>query len=129
MRTFSGIQPTGGKHLGNYIGAIRGWVEGQERGEAIYCLVDLHAITVPYEPARLRETVLDTTAILLAAGLDPDRFILFRQGDVPEHTELTWLLGAVCAYGDLTRMTQFKEKSVAQRELVSAGLFIYPLLQ
>jgi tryptophanyl-tRNA synthetase len=129
MRTFSGIQPTGSKHLGNFIGAIRGWVEGQERGEAIYCLVDLHAITVTYEPARLRETVLDTTAILLAAGLDPDRCILFRQGDVPEHTELCWLLQAVTAYGDLQRMTQFKEKSAAQKELVSAGIFNYPVLQ
>jgi tryptophanyl-tRNA synthetase len=129
MRIFSGIQPTGGKHLGNYLGAIRGWVEGQDRGEAIYCIVDLHAITVPYDPRALRETVLDTTAILLAAGLDPGRCILFRQSDVPEHTELTWLLSAVTAYGDLTRMTQFKEKSAKQRELVSAGIFIYPLLQ
>jgi tryptophanyl-tRNA synthetase len=129
MRIFSGIQPTGSKHLGNFIGAIRGWVEGQERGEAIYCLVDLHAITVPYEPAKLRETVLDTAAILLAAGLDPDRCILFRQGDVPEHTELCWLLQAVTAYGDLQRMTQFKEKSAKQKELVSAGIFNYPVLQ
>jgi tryptophanyl-tRNA synthetase len=129
MRIFSGIQPTGAKHLGNFIGAIRGWVEGQDRGEAIYCLVDLHAITVPYDPRVLRETVLDTAAILLAAGLDPDRCILFRQGDVPEHTELCWLLSAVTAYGDLQRMTQFKEKSAQQRELVSAGIFIYPMLQ
>jgi tryptophanyl-tRNA synthetase len=129
VRIFSGIQPTGSKHLGNFIGAIRGWVEGQERGEAIYCLVDLHAITVPYQPEALRETVLDTTAILIAAGLDPDRCILFRQSDVPEHTELTWLLSAVTAYGDLQRMTQFKEKSAQQRELVSAGIFIYPMLQ
>jgi len=129
VRTFSGIQPTGSKHLGNYIGAIRQYVEGQDRGEAIYCIVDLHAITVAYDPARLRETVLDTTAILIAAGLDPERCILFRQGDVPEHTELCWLLSAVTAYGDLTRMTQFKEKSAKQRELVSAGLFTYPVLQ
>jgi len=129
VRIFSGIQPTGAKHLGNFIGAIRGWVEGQDRGEAIYCLVDLHAITVPYDPRVLRETVLDTAAILLAAGLDPDRCILFRQGDVPEHTELCWLLSAVTAYGDLQRMTQFKEKSAQQRELVSAGIFVYPMLQ
>ncbi len=129
MRIFSGIQPTGSKHLGNFIGAIRGWVEGQDRGEAIYCLVDLHAITVPYEPSRLRETVLDTAAILIAAGLDPERCILFRQGDVPEHTELCWLLQAVTAYGDLQRMTQFKEKSAQQKELVSAGIFNYPILQ
>jgi tryptophanyl-tRNA synthetase len=129
VRTFSGIQPTGSKHLGNFIGAIRGYVEGQDRGEAIYCIVDLHAITVPYDPQRLRETVLDATAMLLASGLDPDRCILFRQGDVPEHTELCWLLQAVTAYGDLQRMTQFKEKSAKQKELVSAGIFNYPVLQ
>jgi tryptophanyl-tRNA synthetase len=129
VRIFSGIQPTGSKHLGNYIGAIRQYVEGQDRGEAVYCIVDLHAITVPYEPAALRASVLDTTALLLAAGLDPERCILFRQSDVEEHPELCWLLGAVTAYGDLTRMTQFKDKSAKQRELVSAGLFFYPVLQ
>jgi tryptophanyl-tRNA synthetase len=129
MRIFSGIQPTGRKHLGNYIGAIRQYVAGQDRGEAIYCIVDLHATTVSYDPAELRERVYDTTAILLAAGLDPERCILFRQGDVPEHTELCWLLTAVTAHGDLNRMTQFKEKSAQQRELVSAGLFLYPVLQ
>ena len=129
MRTFSGIQPTGSKHLGSLIGAIRGFVEGQDRGEAIYCIVDLHAITVAYDPARLRETVLDTTAIMIAAGLEPERCILFRQGDVPEHTELCGLLQAVTAYGDLQRMTQFKEKSAKQKELVSAGIFNYPVLQ
>ena len=129
MRIFSGIQPTGRKHLGNYIGAIRQYVEGQDRGEGIYCVVDLHAITVAYEPSELRERVLDTTAMLLAAGLDPSRCILFRQGDVREHAELTWMLAAVCAHGDLNRMHQFKEKSAKQRELVSAGLFLYPVLQ
>jgi tryptophanyl-tRNA synthetase len=130
VRIFSGIQPTGRKHLGNYIGAILQYVEGQDRGDpAIYCIVDLHAITVPWDPATLRENVYDTTAILLAAGLDPERCILFRQSDVREHTELTWYLGAVTAHGDLNRMTQFKEKSAKQRELVSAGLFFYPVLQ
>jgi len=129
VRIFSGIQPTGRKHLGNYIGAIRQYVEGQDRGEAIYCIVDLHAITVPYEPAELREHLYDTTAILLAAGLDPERCILFRQSDVHEHTELTWLLAAVTAWGDLNRMHQFKDKSSKQRELVAAGLFFYPVLQ
>ena len=129
MRIFSGIQPTGTKHLGNYIGAIRQYVEGQDRGEAIYFISDLHAITVRYEPAELRSTVLDTSAILLAAGLDPERCILFRQSDVREHTELTWLLSAVTAHGDLNRMTQFKDKSAKQRELVSAALFFYPVLQ
>jgi len=127
---FSGIQPTGRKHLGNFIGAIQQYVEGQDRGApAIFCIVDLHAISVPYDPAELRERLYDTTAILLAAGLDPERCILFRQSDVREHTELTWLLSAVTAHGDLNRMTQFKEKSARQRELVPSTLFFYPVLQ
>ena len=130
VRIFSGIQPTGRKHLGNYIGAIRGYLEGQERGDpAIYCIVDLHAITVPYDAAELRGYVYDTTAMLMAAGLDPERCILFRQSDVHEHTELCWLLSSVTAHGDLNRMHQFKDKSAQQRELVSAGLFLYPVLQ
>jgi tryptophanyl-tRNA synthetase len=126
---FSGIQPTGRKHLGNYIGAIRQYIEGQDRGDpALFCIVDLHALSVPYEPAELRERLYDTTAILLAAGLDPERCILFRQSDVREHTELTWLLSAVTAHGDLNRMTQFKEKTGRDRELASAALFYYPVL-
>jgi tryptophanyl-tRNA synthetase len=129
VRIFSGIQPTGRKHLGNYIGAIVQWVAGQDRGDAIYCLVDLHAITVAYEPAALRDAVYDTAATLLAAGLDPDRCIFFRQGDVQEHSELCWLLSSVTSFGELNRMTQFKDKAGSQRELVSAGLFFYPVLQ
>ena len=129
MRIFSGIQPTGRKHLGNYLGAILQYVSGQDRGEAIYCIVDLHAITVPYEPAELSAAVLDTTALLLAAGLDPDRCILFRQSDVEEHTELCWLLTSVAAFGELARMHQFKEKSEQQKGFVGAGLFTYPILQ
>jgi len=126
---FSGIQPTGRKHLGNYIGAIRQYVESQDRGDpAIFCIVDLHAISVEYDPAELRERLYDTTAILLAAGLDPERCILFRQSDVREHTELTWLLSAVTAHGDLKRMHQFKDKSAKQRELIPAALFLYPVL-
>jgi tryptophanyl-tRNA synthetase len=128
VRIFSGIQPTGRKHLGNYIGAITQYVAGQDRGEAIYCVVDLHATTVPYEPEGLRESVYDTAATLLAAGLDPDRCVFFRQSDVHEHSELAWLLSSVTSFGELNRMTQFKDKSGAQRELVSAGLFIYPVL-
>ncbi len=128
MRIFSGIQPTGRKHLGNYIGAITQYVAGQDRGEALYCVVDLHALTVPYDPAGLREAVYDTAATLLAAGLEPERCTFFRQSDVPEHTELCWLLTAVTSFGELNRMTQFKEKSAAQRELVTAGLFVYPVL-
>ncbi|HEY7966803.1 MAG TPA: tryptophan--tRNA ligase [Solirubrobacteraceae bacterium] len=128
MRIFSGIQPTGRKHLGNYIGAITQYVAGQERGEAIYCIVDLHALTVDFDPADLRERTYDTAAILLAAGLDPARCILFRQSDVQENSELAWLLGCFTSYGDLGRMTQFKDKAPKQRELVSAGLFFYPVL-
>ncbi|HEX7298146.1 MAG TPA: tryptophan--tRNA ligase [Solirubrobacteraceae bacterium] len=130
MRIFSGIQPTGSKHLGNYIGAIRQYIEGQDRGDpAIYCIVDLHAISVAYDPADLRERVYDTTAVLIAAGLDPDRCVLFRQSDVHQHTELCWLLSSVTAVGELNRMHQFRDKSVAQRELVSAALLFYPVLQ
>ena len=129
MRIFSGIQPTGRKHLGNYIGAISQYVESQDRGEALFCIVDLHAISVPYDPVELRERLYDTTAILIAAGLDPERCILFRQSDVREHTELCWLLSAVTSHGDLNRMTQFKDKSQKQRELVSSALFFYPVLQ
>ncbi len=126
---FSGIQPTGRKHLGNYIGAIRQYVEGQDRGEpAIFCVVDLHAISVAYDPVELRERRYDTAAILLAAGLDPERCIFFCQSDVPEHSELTWLLSAVTSHGDLNRMHQFKEKVGKQRELASAALFFYPVL-
>jgi tryptophanyl-tRNA synthetase len=127
---FSGIQPTGRKHLGNFIGAIEQYVAGQDRADpAIYCVVDLHALTVEYDPAELRERVHDTAAILLAAGLDPERCILFRQSDVREHTELTWLLSSVTELGRLNRMHQFRDKSVAQRSLVSAGLLFYPVLQ
>ena len=130
MRIFSGIQPTGRKHLGNYIGAIRQYVEGQDRGDpAIYCIVDLHATSVAYEPQRLPGYVLDTAAMLMAAGLDPSRCILFRQSDLAEHTELCWLLCAVTAYGDLTRMHQFKDKSAREQELVRTSLFLYPVLQ
>jgi tryptophanyl-tRNA synthetase len=131
-RIFSGIQPTGRKHLGNYIGAIRQYVDGQDRGEAIYCVVDLHATTVPFDPAELRTQVHDTAAILLASGLDPDRCIFFRQGDVAEHTELCWLLSSVTAWGDLNRMHQWKDKrellESRQGTFISAGLFVYPVL-
>jgi tryptophanyl-tRNA synthetase len=128
MRIFSGIQPTGRKHLGNYIGAITHYVDGQDRGEGIYCIVDLHAVSVQYDPEALRTSVYDVAAVLLAAGLHPDRCTFFRQSDVQEHTELTWLLSSVTAYGDLQRMHQFKDKSASQRDLVSAALFYYPVL-
>jgi tryptophanyl-tRNA synthetase len=128
MRIFSGIQPTGRKHLGNYIGAIAQYVSSQERGEGIFCIVDLHATTVAYDPAELRVRFYDTLAILLAAGLDPARCVLFRQSDVREHTELTWLLCSVTELGRLERMHQFRDKSEAQRQMVRAGLLFYPVL-
>jgi tryptophanyl-tRNA synthetase len=130
VRIFSGIQPTGRKHLGNYIGAVRGYLDGQARGDpAIYCIVDLHATSVPYEPAALAGYVLDTTAMLMACGLDPERCILFRQSDLHEHSELCWLLCSVTPYGDLGRMHQFKDKSAREQELVRTSLFLYPVLQ
>jgi tryptophanyl-tRNA synthetase len=127
MRIFSGIQPTGRKHLGNYIGAIAQYIAFQDRGDAIYCIVDLHATTVPYDPAELRSGLYDLAALMLAAGLDPQRCIVFRQSDVLEHAELQWLLNSVTGYGELSRMTQFKDKS-AQHEFISAGIFNYPIL-
>ncbi len=127
---FSGIQPTGRKHLGNQIGAIVQYVEGQERGDpAIYCIVDLHATSVSYDPKALPGYVLDTTAMMMAAGLDPERCILFRQSDVAEHSELCWLLASVTPYGDLQRMHQFKDKSVREQALIRTSLFLYPVLQ
>jgi tryptophanyl-tRNA synthetase len=129
MVIFSGIQPTGRKHLGNYIGAILQYVEGQDRADpAIYCIVDLHGTTVAYEPAELRERTRDTAALLVAAGLDPERCVLFRQSDVPEHTELTWLLSSVTSVGQLNRMHQFRDKAGNARERASAGLLYYPVL-
>jgi tryptophanyl-tRNA synthetase len=127
MRIFSGIQPTGDKHLGNYIGGFRQYAATQELGEAFFCIVDLHSITVEYDPADLRERTLDLYALLLAVGLDPERATVFAQSHVTAHAEANWLLAAVASYGQLGRMTQFKDKS-EQREFVSAGLFTYPVL-
>ena len=126
---FSGIQPTGRKHLGNYIGAILNYVKGQDTADpAIYCIVDLHGTTVAYDPQELRRRTRETAALLVASGLDPERCILFRQGDVPEHTELTWLLSSVTSVGQLNRMHQFRDKAGAARERASAGLLYYPVL-
>ena len=129
-RVFSGIQPTGDLHLGNYLGAVRQWVRDQDSHDAIFCVVDLHAITLPYEPATLTESTRRTAALLLAAGLDPERCILFVQSHVPIHTELTWILNCVATFGELRRMTQFKDKASQRggQESVSAGLFDYPVL-
>jgi tryptophanyl-tRNA synthetase len=127
MRIFSGIQPTGAKHIGNYAGGFRQYAETQESGEAFFCIVDLHSITVQYEPELLRRSTYELLALLIATGLDPERSTIFAQSHVPAHAEAAWLLSAVTGYGQLGRMTQFKEKGDRQ-ELVSAGLFTYPIL-
>lgn len=128
-RVFSGIQPTGPAHIGNYLGAIRRWVADQDSFEAFYCVVDLHAMTVPFDPADLRERTLRKAAELIACGLDPERVTLFVQSHVHEHAELAWVLGCVGRIGELRRMTQFKERSRDGGESVSVGLFTYPVLQ
>jgi tryptophanyl-tRNA synthetase len=127
MKIFSGIQPTGDKHLGNLIGGFRQYAATQEQGEAYFCIVDLHSITVEHDPADLRRRSLDLGAMLFANGLDPDRSTVFCQSHVTAHAEAAWLLSAVTSYGQLGRMTQFKDKGDRQ-EFVSAGLFTYPVL-
>lgn len=127
-RVLSGIQPTGDPHLGNYIGAIRNWVEDQEKYDNYFCVVDQHAITVEYNPDELRANVRQLVALLLAVGLDTQRCVLFVQSHVPEHTELAWLMTCTTPMGWLERMTQFKDKAEGQQERVSAGLFTYPVL-
>jgi tryptophanyl-tRNA synthetase len=127
MRVFSGIQPTGSKHFGNYSGGFRQYVAMQEEGDAFFCIVDLHSITVEYDPADLRERTLDLAAMLFATGLDPERSTVFVQSHVSAHAEAAWMLGSVSSFGELRRMTQFKEKS-ERHEFVSAGLFTYPVL-
>ena len=127
-RVFSGIQPTGTPHIGNYFGALRNWAALQEDNECVYCIVDYHAITIEVDPTTLRAASRNMALDLMACGIDPQRSILFIQSAVPEHTELAWILGCVTSYGDLTRMTQFKDKS-AGRKFISAGLFTYPILQ
>ncbi len=128
MRILSGIQPTGQIHIGNYLGAVKQWVELQKDNDCIFIIVDLHAITIPYEAHSLKERILNTAADLIAVGIDYQKHILFVQSDVAEHTELTWLLSSVASFGDLSRMTQFKDKAKKQKDFVSAGLFYYPVL-
>jgi tryptophanyl-tRNA synthetase len=127
-RVFSGIQPTGDIHLGNYLGAIRRWVDAQYEDSAIHCIVDLHALTIPQDPAELRDKTLGVTRILVAAGLDPEVCTLFAQSQVHEHAELGWIMECTAAFGELRRMVQFKDKS-DRADFVSAGLFTYPALQ
>lgn len=130
MKTvFSGIQPSGELHLGNYIGAIRNWVTMQDQYRAIYCVVDYHAITQDYAPKEMSKRVLDMASDILALGVDPEKATLFVQSHVAEHTELCWVLNSVTGHGDLERMTQFKDKSANQPENINAGLFEYPVLQ
>ena len=127
-RIFSGVQPTGSLHLGNYLGAIRNWARLQDEFEAIYCVVDLHAVTAPHDPKELSRATREVTAGLIASGIDPARSIIFNQSMVPEHAELSWLFSCVARLGWLNRMTQFKEKAGKNREQASVGLYAYPVL-
>ena len=127
-RVFSGIQPTGEVHLGNYLGAIVNWVRDLDVDDSTFCVVDLHAITIPQDPGILRSKSRNLTALLIACGIDPERCTLFVQSHVPEHAQLAWIMQSVVSYGELGRMTQFKDKS-DQHDFVSAGLFTYPALQ
>jgi tryptophanyl-tRNA synthetase len=127
MRVFSGIQPTGAKHFGNYSGGFRQYAATQDLGEAFFCIVDLHSITVPHDPEELYESTLDLAAMLIATGIDPERSTMFVQSQVPAHAEASWLFACIATMGELRRMTQFKEKSHGQ-DSVSAGLFLYPAL-
>jgi len=128
MRIFSGIRPTGGLHIGNYLGAMKQWIALQEKNECVFCIVDLHAMTTPYDPKELQKNILDTTAVYLAAGIDPEKSVIFVQSEVKEHAELAWLLGTITPMGELSRMTQFKDKSKQHKDYINAGLFTYPVL-
>ena len=127
-RIFSGVQPTGNLHLGNYLGAIRNWVSMQDEYECVYCVVDLHAITVPQDPSALRQSIREVTASLIASGIDVQRSVLFNQSRVPQHAELAWIFNCVARLGWLNRMTQFKEKAGKNRENATVGLYAYPTL-
>ena len=127
-RVFSGVQPTGNLHLGNYLGAIRNWVPLQDKGQTIFCIVDLHALTQPQDPAQLRTQTREVTAAYIAAGIDPERSIIFNQSAVKGHSELSWLLSCYTPLGWLNRMTQFKEKAGKQRDNAVLGLYAYPVL-
>jgi len=128
MRIFSGIRPTGDIHIGNYLGAIKQWIELQEKNECVFCIVDLHAITTPYNSKEMQKNILESAIIYLAAGINPEKSIIFIQSKVKEHAELGWLLNTITPMGELKRMTQFKEKSKKHPEYVNAGLFNYPIL-
>lgn len=129
MKIFSGIQPSGEIHLGNYLGAIKQWVALQEKNDCIYCIVDLHALTIPYDPKTLQQKIKDTVIAFIAAGINPEKSIIFVQSHVKEHAELGWLLNTICPVGELQRMTQYKDKSKKFTENINAGLLNYPVLQ
>jgi len=128
MRIFSGIRPTGDIHIGNYLGAIKQWVELQEKNECVFCIVDLHAITTPFKPEEMQKNIFESAIIYLSAGIDPEKSIIFVQSQVKEHAELAWLLNTITPMGELQRMTQFKEKAKKHPEYVNAGLLNYPIL-
>lgn len=128
MRIFSGIRPTGNIHIGNYLGAIKQWIELQKENECVFCIVDMHAITTPYDPKEMKKNILEMAAIYLAAGVDPEKSVIFVQSSIKEHAELAWLLGTITPMGELSRMTQFKEKSKQHKDYINAGLFNYPVL-
>lgn len=128
MRIFSGIRPSGQIHLGNYLGAIKQWVNFQEKHECVFCIVDLHAITTPYDPKELQQEIADTLVAYLASGIDPNKSIIFVQSSIKEHSELAWLLETITPMGELNRMTQFKEKSNENKDHINSGLFNYPVL-
>lgn len=128
-RLFSGIQPSGDVHIGNYLGAIKNWVRMIDKYDCIFCIVDYHAITIEYEPNEMQRRILNAAAVNIASGLDPDRCIVFVQSYVPEHTELAWILNTITPMGHLERMTQFKDKAKQHMENINAGLFTYPVLQ
>ncbi len=128
MRIFSGVQPTGAIHIGNYLGAIKQWIELQEKNECIFCVVDLHALTVSYDVKVLQELILEKTIAYLAAGVNPEKSIIFVQSQIKEHTELAWLLNTITPVGDLSRMTQYKEKAKKFQKNLNAGLLNYPIL-
>lgn len=129
MRVLSGIQPTGSIHIGNYLGAVKQWIELQEKEDCIFFIADLHSLTIPYEPKDLQKNILETAVVYLALGIDPQKSIFFVQSDIKEHSELCWLLNTICPLGELERMTQFKEKSKQFKKDINAGLLVYPILQ
>jgi tryptophanyl-tRNA synthetase len=128
-KIFSGIQPTGKIHLGNYLGALKNWIELQDKHECIFCIVNYHALTVPYDPSEMQDNIYNTAVDLLALGINPDKCILFVQSHVPEHTELAWIFNTLTPISELKRMTQFKEKSEKFNDNINVGLFDYPVLQ